>query len=155
MRKIKFRDRVCSRLLLICVMLFSAVSLLPVAVAEKGGVTDERRWVDRAALLVERAATGRAEGKKFTKDVKAQRADLRELMRGSGADIPDVHRQMHMSMVLLGVLLKTSAGCQTGGRVVCPVGLLSQLRTVLKNTYINLNIYEGQHLAADPQGATQ
>ena len=136
-------------------ILFSAASLLSDAGADPGRVTEEQLWIDRAAILVERAATGRAEGKRFTIDVKAQRADLRELMQSSGKDIPEAHRQLHMSMVLLGVLLKTSAGCQSGGRIVCPVGLLSQLRTVLKNTYINLGTYEGQNLAADPQGATQ
>jgi hypothetical protein len=53
------------------------------------------------------------------------------------------------------VLLKTSSGCQSGGHVVCPPGLLSQLRTVLKNTYINLEACEEQRMVAEPQGATQ
>lgn len=153
--KTKFRDLVCSTRIMIRVILFSAASLLSDAGADPGGVTEERLWIDRAEMLVERAATGRSEGKSFTRDVKAQRADLRKLMQSRGKDIPEAHRQLHMSMVLLGVLLKTSAGCQSGGRVVCPVGLLSQLRTVLKNTYINLDAYEGQLLAVDPQGATQ
>lgn len=136
-------------------MLFCAMALLSDAGAYPGEVTGERLWIDSAALLVERAATGRAEGKRFTKDVKAQRADLRELMQSSGTDIPEARRQLHMSMVLLGVLLKTASGCQSGGHVVCPPGLLSQLRTVLKNTYINLDTYEGQHVDVETQGATQ
>ncbi len=155
MLKTKFRDLIYSILIMIHAILFSAVSLLSDAGAYPEEVTGERLWIDHAATLVERAATGRAEGKRFTNDVRARRADLRELMQRSGTDIPEARRQLHMSMVLLGVLLKTASGCQSGGHVVCPPGLLSQLGTVLKNTYINLDAYEGQHMAAEPQGTTQ
>jgi hypothetical protein len=155
MLKTKFRDLIYSILIMIHAILFSAVSLLSDAGAYPEEVTGERLWIDHAATLVERAATGRAEGKRFTNDVRARRADLRELMQRSGTDIPEARRQLHMSMVLLGVLLKTASGCQSGGHVVCPPGLLSQLGIVLKNTYINLDAYEGQRMAAEPQGTTQ
>ena len=155
MLSMRFRTLIRSPLKIFYATLFSVLFLLSNVDADPGEVIGERFWIDRAAILVERAATGRAEGKSFTKDVKTQRADLRQMMQAAGKDIPEAHRQLHMSMVLLGVLLKTSAGCQSGGRVVCPVGLLSQLRTVLKNTYINLDAYEGQHLTADTKGTTQ
>jgi hypothetical protein len=128
--------------------------LLSDAEADSGNVSVERDWVDQATVLVERAATGRADGKRYTEDVNAHRADLRELMQRSAKDLPQAHRQLHMSMVLLGVLLKTAAGCQSGGHVVCPASLMSQLRTILKNTYINLDVYEGRHLAPGTGGVT-
>lgn len=115
----------------------------------------ERDWIDRVTVLVDRAATGQADGKTYTEEVKAHRADLWALMRSSGTDLPQAHRQLHMSMVLLGVLLKTAAGCQSGGHVVCPASLMSQLRVILKNAYINLEAYEGLHLATGAHGVTQ
>lgn len=151
----RFKDLICTTLIMIHAILFSAVFQLSDAGAYPNEMTEERLWVDRAAILVDKAATGRADGKRFTIDVKAHRADLRALMQSSGKDIPQQHRQLHMSMVLLGVLLKTASGCQTGGHVVCPASLMTQLRTVLKNTYLNLDAYEEQILVVEPEGATQ
>ena len=128
MLKTKFRDLIYSILIMIHAILFSAVSLLSDAGAYPEEVTGERLWIDHAATLVERAATGRAEGKRFTNDVKAQRAVLRELMQRPGTDIPEARRQLHMSMVLLGVLLKTAfrmpdrGACGMSTRSVEPVG---------------------------------
>ncbi len=155
MLKTRFKFPVCLIRSMIPVALFCAVILFSDAEANPGKVTVERDWIDQATVLVERAATGWADGKRYTEDVKAHRADLRELMRSSGTDLAQAHRQLHMSMVLLGILLKTAAGCQTGGHVVCPPSLMIQLRAVLKNTYINLETYEGRHLAAGKRGAMQ
>jgi hypothetical protein len=136
-------------------VLFCVVAWSPVVAADPGGFTEERAWIDRATALVDIAATGQADGKTYTQDVRAHRADLRALMQGTGTDAPEARRQLHMSMVLMGVLLKTAAGCQSGGHVVCPASLMFQLRTVLKNTYIKLEASEGQSMAADSSGAMQ
>lgn len=149
------RTLICSTLIVILTMFCSAVSRQSEAAASPKQATEERLWVDRAAILVDRAATGRADGKTFVKDVKVQRAELRELMRKTGTDIPEEQRQLQMSMVLLGVLLKTASGCQSAGRVVCPVSLLSQIRSVLKNTYVNLNAFEGMTANVDMQKVEQ
>jgi hypothetical protein len=41
-------------------------------------------------------------------------------------------------MVLLDVLLKSAAACQTAGHIVCPPLLMSQLQTVMNNAKTNL-----------------
>lgn len=127
-------------------LLFAFV-LGSVAAADQAKDSLERAWTERAEVLVDQAATGRADGRVYTQDVRAHRADLRNLMRNSGNNLPPEHKQLHMSMVLVGVLLKTAAGCQTGGHVVCPVSLMNQLRAVLKNTFIKLESWEGQTVA--------
>lgn len=100
---------------------------------------EELDWLDQAAQLVRAAQGGRTDAVQFNKDVRESRARLRKLIQQSrNAELPSAHRQLHSSMLVVDVLLKSAAACQTAGRIVCPPLLMSQLRTVLKNTYSKL-----------------
>jgi hypothetical protein len=101
-----------------------------------GGVAAERAWIERAETLVA-AAKGHAVAAEFQRDVEAQRARLREIVRQEGPQPTPELRQLHVSMILLNALLKSAADCHQGGRVVCPAQLLRQLDA-------QLNVVHGQ-----------
>lgn len=102
-------------------------------------VLQEELWLNQASVLIKQAETARADAKQFNQDVRDSRARLREYIReAKNAELSAEHRALHSTMVLLDVLLKSAAACQTAGHIVCPPLLMSQLKTVKKNAYANL-----------------
>lgn len=97
---------------------------------------DESSWLNQATRLVLEAQSARADAAQFNKDVRESRARLRNIMQQSRNIKPaSKHRELHSIMLVMDVLLKSAAACQTGGHIVCPPMLMSQLKTVLKNAY--------------------
>ena len=81
-----------------------------------------------------------ADAIQFNKDVRESRARLRKhIQQARNADLSPEHQQLHSQMLVVDVLLKSAAACQTAGHIVCPPMLMSQLRTVLKNAYSKLD----------------
>jgi hypothetical protein len=101
---------------------------------------EENDWLDQTARLVLAAQGAHADARLFNEDVRASRADLRKIMqKARHMELSPQHRQLHSTMLVLDVLLKSAAACQTGGHIVCPPMLISQLKTVLKNSYAKLD----------------
>ena len=101
---------------------------------------DERGWWDQAAELVLIAESGRAEAVPFNKDVRELRAQLRKhIQQARNTDISSEHQQLHSTMLVMDVLLKSAAACQAAGKIACPILLMKQLKTVLKNGYSKLD----------------
>ena len=107
-------------------------------------VEDERDWLDQAARLVDIAQSGQAEAIQYNKDVRESRAQLRlHIQKTNNVDLPPAHRQLHSTLLVMDVLLKSAAACQTAGHIVCPPLLMRQLKTVLKNAFSKLDEIEG------------
>jgi hypothetical protein len=103
----------------------------------------ERGWWDQAAILVQIAESGRAEAIPYSNDVRKLRAQLRKyIQQAKNVEISSEHRQLHSTMLIMDVLLKSAAACQTAGYIACPVLLMSQLKMVLKNGYAKLDEIE-------------
>lgn len=101
---------------------------------------EERDWLDQATQLVNAAQSSQADAIQFNKDVRESRARLRKhIQQARNAELSPEHQQLHSSMLVVDVLLKSAAACQTAGHIVCPPMLMSQLRTVLKNAYSKLD----------------
>ena len=100
----------------------------------------EEGWLNQASLLVDAAKGSNTAATQFIKDVRESRTQLRKIML-SARNVPltSEHRALHSTLVLLDVLLKSAAACQTAGYIVCPPMLMSQLNTILKNAYQNLD----------------
>jgi hypothetical protein len=103
----------------------------------------ERGWWDQAAILVQIAESGRAEALPFNKDVRELRAQLRKhIQQARNVEISPVHQQLHSTMLIMDVLLKSAAACQAASKIVCPPLLMIQLKTVLNNAYSKLDEIE-------------
>jgi len=103
----------------------------------------EESWLKQASILVLAAQGTHADATQFNKDVRESRAQLRGYMQQARKTrLSKEHRQLHSTMVLLDVLLKSAAACQTAGYIVCPPLLMIQLKTVLKNAYANLENFK-------------
>jgi hypothetical protein len=111
--------------------------------ASSSGTTlleDEREWLVQAAHLVQLAQSGKAEAVQYNKDVRESRAQLRQhIQHNNKQELSQQHRQLHSMFLILDILLKSAAACQTAGHIVCPPLLMSQLNTVLKNAYAKLD----------------
>lgn len=100
----------------------------------------EQNWLDQATQLVIAARGSHTDAILFNNDVRASRASLRHIMqKARHLKLSTEHRQLHSTMLVMDVLLKSAAACQTGGHIVCPPMLMSQLKTVLKNAYTKLD----------------
>ena len=127
-------------------LLFGLLFWLSTALANTTPITDaasvneEHSWLDQATRLVLSAKGGQTDATLFNEDVRASRADLRKIMQQARhMELSPQHRQLHSTMLVLDVLLKSAAACQTAGYIVCPPMLMSQLNTVLKNSYAKLD----------------
>lgn len=101
---------------------------------------EESNWLEQAARLVAEAQSARADAVQFNKDVRNSRTQLRKIIQqGRNEELPQAHRELHSIMLVMDVLLKSAAACQTAGHIVCPALLMSQLKTVLKNSYTKLD----------------
>jgi len=127
-------------------LLFGLLFLLSTALANTTPIPDatsaneEHFWLDQATRLVLAAQGGQTDATLFNEDVRASRAGLREIMQQARhMDLSPQHRQLHSTMLVMDVLLKSAAACQTAGHIVCPPMLMSQLKTVLKNSYAKLD----------------
>lgn len=115
----------------------------------------ENNWLDQASLLVLAAQQSDTDAQQFNKEVRTSRAQLRQLMQQARQKkLSSELRQLHSSMLLLDVLLKSAAACQTAGYIACPPLLISQLKTVLKNAYANRDRVE-QALNQSKAGQSQ
>ena len=109
-------------------------------------VMEEARWLERASQLITQAESAQADASQFNLDIRESRAQLRQVVQQArAADLPEEHRALHSNMVLLDVLLKSAAACQTAGHIICPPLLMVQLKTVLKNAYTNLDKVKQAH----------
>ena len=124
------------------ILLFGIVFWLSTALANATplptatSLKKERDWLEQAAQLVLAAQGAHADATLFNKDVRESRASLREIMQQArNIELSIQHRQLHSTMLVMDVLLKSAAACQTGGHIVCPPMLMTQLKTVLKNSY--------------------
>jgi hypothetical protein len=107
---------------------------------------EEAQWLERANQLIAEAERGRAQATQFNLDVRDSRTQLRQVIQQDRAvDLSAEHRALHSNMVLLDVLLKSAAACQTAGYIACPPLLMSQLKTVMKNAYTNLDKVKQTH----------
>lgn len=100
----------------------------------------EHDWLKFASHLVQEAQSAQSDAVLFNKDVRESRARLRNTIQQSRHQkLATKHRELHSIMVVMDVLLKSAAACQTGGHIVCPVMLMTQLKKVLKNAYTKLD----------------
>ena len=101
---------------------------------------EENNWLNEAARLVAAAQGARTDATLFNEDVRKSRASLRVIIQATRhTKLSPQHRQLHSTMLVMDVLLKSAAACQTAGHIVCPPMLMSQLKTVLANAYANLD----------------
>lgn len=128
-------------------LLFGLLFWLSTALANTTPIPDatsankEHSWLDQATRLVLAAQGGQTDATLFNEDVRASRAGLREIMQQARhMELSPQHRQLHSTMLVMDVLLKSAAACQTAGHIVCPPMLMSQLNTVLKNSYAKLDV---------------
>ena len=123
---------------------FATFVWLSTALANTTVTTDtlkeENNWLNEAARLVTAAQGARTDATLFNKDVRESRANLRTIIQADRHNkLSPQHRQLHSTMLVMDVLLKSAAACQTAGHIVCPPMLMSQLKTVLANAYTNLD----------------
>ena len=103
---------------------------------------DEEAWIQQADVLVLSAQSSHTDATLFNKDVRSSRSKLRKILQQARKNrLSDELRRLHSTMLLLDVLLKSAAACQTAGYIVCPPMLMIQLKTVLKNSQENLQIF--------------
>lgn len=128
------------------IFLLSALAWLTIVYAntpQPSGVIamhDEHDWLNFATRLVNQAQGAQTDAVLFNKDVKKSRARLREIVQiRRNTKQATKHRELHSIMLIMDVLLKSAAACQTGGHIVCPPMLMSQLKTVLKNAHTKLD----------------
>lgn len=101
---------------------------------------EEEIWLEQAGILVQAARSAYADATQFNIDVRKSRTQLRKTMRQvQNTQLSTELRNLHSTMLLLDVLLKSAAACQTAGHIVCPPLLMAQLKTVLENNYANLD----------------
>ena len=102
-------------------------------------VISEENWLDQASSLILAAQSAKTDARQFNKDVRESRVRIRKIMQQARkVKLSAEHNALHSTMVLLDVLLKSAAACQTAGYIVCPPMLMTQLKIVQKNCYANL-----------------